>query len=455
MKWRSSLIYLVMFLLVSGYYYYFEVVQKKQKDLAASEARRVFAFPADSVGLLSVKPKEKAAVELKKDGEWEIVQPIRADADKLAVSDFINTLSKLEVEREVAATPDDLKSFGLAEPSLTISFLAGEQKLELVVGDKNPIGDGYYAKTADRTRVFLIAQGNYAVLNKGLDELRRRQLLSFQLEDVAAVHLAWRDGRSLAVEIDSNDKEWKAPAAPEIKLKKSKVDNVIEQIHWMRAKGFLEEGPGNPALHGLDSPLVAVTIRLKSGEIATLKLAGKKKDEKQVAAMSSQLSAVVEVSATILDDLPKDLLALQDRSLLGFQSEEVKQVIWSKGDYLGHAVQLDETRWGIKKGDGKPEPMKDSWHMRSLLWDLNDTEYLKKLDSSAPVASKPCCRIELRGAEKELLTLNWDKPPQEGGEPVTVWVHREGGNEVVSLDAERLRRIDGDIDRLSGSVKKE
>jgi hypothetical protein len=455
MKWRSSLIYLVIFLLVSGYYYYFEVIQKKQKDLAASEARRVFAFSADSVGLLSVKPKEKAAVELKRDGEWEIVQPIRADADKLAVGDFINTLSKLEVEREVAAAPDDLKSFGLAEPSLTISFLAGEQKLELVVGDKNPIGDGYYAKTADRTRVFLIAQGNYTVLNKGLDELRRRQLFSFQLEDVAAVHLAWRDGRSIAVEIDSNDKEWKAPTAPEIKIKKSKVDNVIEQIHWMRAKGFLEEGPGNPALHGLESPLVAVTMRLKSGETATLKLAGKKKDEKQVAAISSQLPAVVEVSATILDDLPKDLLVLQDRSLLGFKSEEVKQVIWTKSDYRGHAVQLDENRWGIKKGDEKPEPMKDSWHIRSLLWDLGDTEYLKKLDSTAPVASKPCCKIELRDAEKELLTLNWDKPPQEGSEPVAVWVHTESGSEVVSLDAERLRRIDGDIDRLSGSVKSE
>jgi hypothetical protein len=449
MKWRSSLLYLCVFLLVSGYYYYFEVIQKKQKEIAASEARKVFTFPSDSVSALTIELKEKQTVELRKDGKWEITQPIKVDADKFSVTDLIGTLSKLEVEREVSPAPNDLKPFGLTEPSLTISFHAGEQKLELLVGDKNPVGETRYAKMADKTRVFLIAEGNYSALNKGLNELRRRQLFTFQLDDVTAASVAWIEGSSFSLELDSGGKGWKSPAAPEVFLKKSKIDNMIEQIHWLRAQAFLENEPTNLPAYGLEPPYVTVTLQLKSGRTADLRVAEKKKDAKQTAALSSQLPSVVEIATAILDELPKDLLALQDRSLMAFKSDEIKQVLWSMGESRGYVVQLDDGRWGRKKGEGMPGPLKDSWHVRSLLWDLGDAEYQRKLDPAPPMVPKPYCRIELRNAERELLTLSWDKAPREGHDSIPVWVHREGVDQVVGVEAELLRRIEGDLERIA------
>jgi len=63
-------------------------------------------------------------------------------------------------------------------------------------------------------------------------------------------------------------------------------------------------------------------------------------------------------------------------------------------------------------------------------------------------------QIDLRNGEKDLLTLSWDKPPREGRDPVPVRVRREGENVAVSVDAELLRRIEGDLERLSsGSVE--
>ena len=232
--------------------------------------------------------------------------------------------------------------------------------------------------------MFLIAEGNCSVLSKGLNELRRRQLFTFQLDDVVAVNVAWHDGNTIAVELDSGGKGWRAPADPEVTIKKSKVDNIIEQIHWLRAQDFLENEPRNLPSHGLEPPFVTVSLRLKSGDGAELILARKKKDEKQAAALSSQLPSVVQVAATILDDLPKDLLALQDRSLLGFKPDDVKQVVWSVGEIQGHVVQLDEDRWGRKKGDKQPEPIKDSWHVRSLLWTLATPNIRKNLIRRRP-----------------------------------------------------------------------
>jgi hypothetical protein len=453
MRWRSSLIYLSVFLLVSGYYY-FEVVQKKQKETAASEARKIFAFQSDSVSSLSIKLKQKETVELKKEAQWEIVQPIKADVDKFAVDDFINTLSKLETEREVSAAPDDLKPFGLFEPSLILSLLAGQQKLELIFGDKNPVGDGRYAKIADNTKVFLIAEGNYSALSKGLNDLRRRQLFTFQLDDVDAVTVVWHGGSSIAVELDPSGKGWKSPTAPEVTLKKSKIDNMIEQIHWLRAQVFLENEPKLLTTYGLEPAYVTATLRLKSGQTADLKLTNKGKDGKQTVALSSQLPCVVEVAATILDDLPKDLMALQDRSLLGFKSGEVNQVAWNIGEFQGHVVQLDESRWGRKKGDKPAEPIPESWHVKSLLWDLGDTEYQNKLEPAPPIVSKPYYQIDLKNVEKSLLTLSWEKAPHERRGPVPVLVQKQGMDVTVSVDAEMLRRIEGDLERL-GSVSNE
>ena len=449
MKWRNSLVYLLVLLLVGGYYYYFEVVQKRQKELAAREAQKVFHFQTEQVSGLTIKPKDKEAVQIKKEGQWEIVEPIKADADKSSVNELLSALSKLEAEREVATAPDDLKPFGLHEPSLVISFRMGEQKLELFVGDKNPVGDGSYAKTSDGTRVFLIAEGNRSVLNKGLNELRRRQLFGFQLDDVVAVNLAYREGNIIAIERAADEKEWKVPGDSEIKIKQSKMDNLIEQIHWLRAQNFLENEPRNLLAYGLEPPFVTVTLRLKSGEKAELRLAKKENAEKQIDAFSSQLPVVVQVAASILDDLPTALSALQDRSLLGFKPDVVKEVKWSLGDSHGHAIQIDESRWGLKAGEGQPEPIKDSWHVRSFLWDLGDAEYQGKLDPAPPLASQPHCRIELRNAEKSLLTLSWEKPPQEGRNPVSVWIQKEGETVAVSADADLLRRVESDLERLS------
>ena len=454
MKWRSLLAYLLVLLLVGGYYYYFEVVQKRQQEMAAKEARKIFHFQTDSVRALTLSSKGRDTLQLKKEAQWQIVEPIKTDADNFSVHDLLGALSNLEAEREILAAPDDLKPFGLLEPSFTIRFQTGEQGFELLVGDKNPVGDGSYAKTADHTRVFLIAEGNRSALNRGLDDLRKRQLFTFQLDDVAGIKVAWGDGNTTALDLASGGKEWKVPAKLEMKIKKSKVDNLIEQVHWLRAQGFLENEPKNLASHGLEPPFVTVTVRLKSGEKAELKLAEKKQDEKQVAALSSQLPAVVQLAASTLDDLPKNFQKLQDRSVLGFKPDEIHELAWSLNESQGHVVRLEGDKWGFQKGDQPPEPLKEPWQVRSLLWDMGDAEYQQRLDPAPPTVSRPWCKVELRNAGKNLLlTLSWEKPPHEGRTTATVWLEREGKMAAVSVDAETLRRIEGDLERVGGAAQ--
>jgi len=448
MKWRQSLIYLLILLSVGGYFYYFEVVKKEEKQTAEKEARKVFRAQADSIKALEIISKDKKAVKLKNEAQWKILEPVQADTDKGALEGFLHALSNLELEKEIAAAPQDLKPYGLQEPVLKIRFETGGQWQELILGDKNPIGGGYYARTADKPNVILIAGGNWATLNKGLDELRKKELFSFQPNEVAEIQMTWQDGSDVHLERTEGGIGWKAPEQPDIKIKTGKVDNVLEQIQWLRAQSFIENAPASLEAQGLQPPEVTVKLRLKENRNVGL-LLGKKDEEKhQVTAVSTELPGVVEIEAGVLEEIPRNVSALEDRSIFGVKSEEVKEVKWRLGETQGNAVRTDEKTWALRHDGSDPKPMKDSWHVKSLLWDLGDAEYTTKLSPVPAVPEQPHGRLECLNGEKSLVTLSWGKPSEGDDSVATVWIDRGGEPEAVRVKAETIDRLEQDLNRI-------
>ncbi len=138
------------------------------------------------------------------------------------------------------ATDDNLREFGLQEPALVLRFKIGDTWRELIVGDLNPVGDAHYAKTGDSNAVFLMARGNWSIFDKQANELRRRQLFSFDPRSVTALDINWQGGEHILVTKDAAG-TWKSPDHADKVIKKSKVDRVLDQVHWLRAVDFLAE----------------------------------------------------------------------------------------------------------------------------------------------------------------------------------------------------------------------
>jgi hypothetical protein len=449
MKWRQSIIYMIVLLLVGGYFYYFEVVNKERKEAAEKEAKLVFHVQSDNVQALSIQAKDKQPVELKKETEWKIVKPLDTDVDKPSIKSFLNALATLESQREVVASAEDLKPFGLQEPPFKVLFEAGGQSSELQVGDKNPVGGGYYARVADKPRVFLISDGSWTSLNKGLDELRRRELFSLQSDDISGLEVAWQGGETVRLKRDDDGRTWKSPDHPGVKIKDSKVKNVIEQVQWLRAQKFLADDVKDLDPYGLNVPYVTVKLTLKNEHSAELRLAKKVEAKKQVAALSSELSAVVEVPADIMNDLPKEVLAVEDRSLLSLNKEEVSGVKWKVGETRAELVQTAKEKWELKQGDGELKPLKDSWHVSSLLWDLDEAEYQKKADPPPAVPGEPYGRLELWNGAKKLQALIWDKSSEKASDTATLWIETDGASpQPVLVGGDQVKKIETDLNGM-------
>ncbi len=299
MKWRHSLIYLAVLLVVAGYYY-FEVTKQAQKEKAEAEAKKVFALEADRIETLEIAVPEKPPVRLKREeAGWKITDPVQAEVEKSAVESLVNTLAGLSWDVEVAREAEDLKPFGLTDPGqLKIRFTAGDRGFELVIGEKNPVGRGYYARRGDGNQVFLLETSSWSLLNKGLDELRRRALFTFKPEEVTGLSLEWAGGAAFRVEREEGSDVWRAPERTGLKIKGSKVRNVIDQVQWLRAQSFVEEGIAKLDSHGLMPPHVKVRLHLVGERTAELSLAAQKGDtDRRIKAVSSELPAVVQIVA--------------------------------------------------------------------------------------------------------------------------------------------------------------
>lgn len=451
MKWRTTFLYLVILALIGGYYYYFEVVKKKERETAAAEAKKVFHFKPEEVIELSLKTQSGETVKLRRDAAWRILEPIETEVDKFALEDLLTALSKLENEREVTPGAEDLKPFGLVSPALTIRFSTGEGRHELMVGDKNPTGESYYAQVAGHGSVFLIAGGNWPALNRGVNDLRRRQLFTFQLDEVTSVKVAWLEGETFEVARAAVDGEWKAAAAPELKIRKSRVENLVEQIHWLRAQSFPDPSKDGPP--ALDPAHVVVALTLKTGDSVELKLGKREKDEKQVSALSSQLPVVVQVASSILNDIPVTLTALEDRSLMSVKSDQIAQVKWRRGEVEGHLIKENDGNWSRPGHGGEREVLKEPWPVRSLLWDLGDVEYVKVLKDPGDPLSGSASRVELWDVEKPVTLISWEKPPEPAGDLVPIRLERDGKARIVEVKRDAVDRLSANLDRLDQSGK--
>jgi hypothetical protein len=450
MKWRHSLIYLAILVLIGGYFCYFEVVKKAEKEAAEKESKKVFAVQADGIAALEVMGRDKPPVQLKKDGDWKIISPVAADVENSSVESLVKTLGTLSWTMEVSQDAKELKPYGLEQPvTLKIRFQAAEQWFELLLGDKNPVGSGYYAKRGDKPTVFLLESSNWSVLNKGLDELRRRSLFTFRPEEVVGMTVAWDQGAAIQVTRAEGSDVWQALGKPELKVKSSKIQNMIEQVQWLRAQSFVENEVTNLGSHGLKPPLATLKFQLLGDRTAELTLGAQEKDDvKQIKALSSELPGIVQIDAGVLKDLPKDLMALEDRSLLGLKTKDVTDVKWNLGEARGHVVQTEPSKWELKTEDGTPSPLKEPWRVSSLLWDLQEIEYLRKIEPQPALLATPYGRLEVLNAGTPIATLMWEKPSPDGAGPAKVWVDRGGKVEAFELSVENLRKAEEDLGSL-------
>ena len=223
MKIRSLIVAAFVLLVLVGTLYWSEH-RKPAVDAAKASADTppaILKLDEATINRLELKKKDAEPIVLAKStsGTWQIAQPQSLKADQSAVSGAISSLSSLNSERLVEDKTSDLKQYGLDQPALEVDITGKDSKTQrLLIGDDTPAGGAVYAMVAGDLRVFTMASYNKTGIDKSLNDLRDKRLLTVSADKISRLRLI-RNNQE--IEFGRNKDEWQI-----LKPKPLRADSV-------------------------------------------------------------------------------------------------------------------------------------------------------------------------------------------------------------------------------------
>jgi hypothetical protein len=232
MKIRSLIVAAFVLLVLAGTLYWSE--HRKSGDETAKASTdtplRILKLDQASITKIELKKKDTEPIVLTKNngGSWQITQPKTLNADQSVVSSALSTLSSLNSERLVEDKASDLKQYGLDRPSVEVEITGKDNKMQrLQIGDDTPTGSAVYAALAGDPRVFTMASFNKTSVDKGLNDLRDKRLLTVSADKISRLELL---RKSQKVEFGRSKDEWQILKPKPLRADSAQVGELVTKL---------------------------------------------------------------------------------------------------------------------------------------------------------------------------------------------------------------------------------
>jgi uncharacterized protein DUF4340 len=317
MRRFGSTVILLVVAVGFGAYLYFVDAKKPLADQNAKQ--KIFSYDASKIVQLQIKSATGDVTSLKKgSGGWTIVKPVDAEADQNTASDVAASLANLEQDRVVDENATDLKTYGLAEPRIDVSFnVDGEKDTHRIqIGDKSPTNIGVYAKLPNSNKVFLVGSSLDTSLNRSTFDFRDKTPLKFDADKVDSVDLT---SKKQTIRLAKTGEEWKLVKPIEAPADFSSVQGLIGQIHSAQMTALKDSPDDLKDLKkfGLDQPEVSATLGIGNSHM-TLQL-GSKTDTGTLWARDPSKPAVFSIGNGVADELRKTPFDFRRKELFEFR----------------------------------------------------------------------------------------------------------------------------------------
>ena len=229
MNFRGLIIAVVILATLGGVLYWSEHRKPPEENAASSTPAAPVILKVDPADVTELTIKQKEPVTLTKTaGKWEITQPKAYPADQVAVASLLSTLSGLNADRVVEEKAGDRKPYGLDPPSVELDITGkAHTTRQLLLGDDTPAGGDVYVAVANDPRVFTIASYNKSSLDKGLNDLRDKSLLTLSPDKVSRVELTEKDQH---MEFDRTKDGWQILKPSPSPADGSAVDSLVRSL---------------------------------------------------------------------------------------------------------------------------------------------------------------------------------------------------------------------------------
>jgi len=322
MKIRGLILAAFVLLVLTATLYWSEHRKPADDSAKASADTSPPILKLDETTITKLELKKKAAepIVLTKNGSgtWQITQPKAFSADQSAVSGVLSTLSTLDSERLVEDKTSDLMQYGLDQPAEEVDLSEKDNKAQkLLIGDDTPAGSAVYTMLAGDPRVFTLASYHKTSIDKSLNDLRDKRLLTVSADKVSRLALS-RKGQE--IEFGRNKDEWQILKPTPLRADSVQVVELVSKLTDARMdlSGSDTDSNKTTAAFAHATPVATAKVTDRSG---TQELQVRK-DKDTYYAKSSAVEGTYKVDSSLGQALDKGLDDFRNKKLFDFGYSE-------------------------------------------------------------------------------------------------------------------------------------
>jgi hypothetical protein len=396
---RSTGIVFLLALALAGFVYFYDLKHKPASEAASSESSKP-AFTLTSSDVKQIKIQRAGTTmdfERKSDG-WYMTQPRAQRAEGSALDGLASTLSFVSVDRTFPNTPDNLNSFGLKDPTVTLDFtLNNGTSHEVRFGGKDFSASSVYALIDDGKQISLVADSLYSNANKSPDDFRDKSLTAVAAADSNFFDLVNSSGEVSGTKKDNN---WTLSKPRAVAGDRSKIDALLSAVGTGQITKFVSDTNTSLAKYGLDNPAVRFQAKLADGK--SVQLAVGKKEGSDYYARDLSHPGIFEINDNLYLILSDKYIDLRDKQIAHIMPDDVTraEVHNLNGTFAcvkgaGSGLVLEQTANKTADGKAAAAPPSCPDFLGELGEDQADEVYDNPSASVAKELAKPAVQITI------------------------------------------------------------
>ena len=328
---------------------------------------KILSLNDSDVNRVELKKKDGADLVLQKqDGKWQITSPQQLRADESAVSGMISSLSSLSSDRLVEDKADNVGEFGLQSPALEVDVSVKNDTHKLLIGDDTPTGSGSYAKLENDPRVFTIASYTKSNIDKSVNDLRDKRLVTAEPDKVSRIDLN-ADGQQL--EFGRNKDQWQILKPKPMRADSFAVDELVRKLTDAKMDLSSDDQKKAASAFASGKPVATATLTTDSGN-QQLQI---RKSKDTYYAKSSVIAGVYKVSIDVGEGLNKKLDDFRNKKLFDFGYTDPDKIAIRKDSKPYFLTKGGDDWWS---GDGKKLDLASAESVLEKLRDLQATKFV-------------------------------------------------------------------------------
>jgi hypothetical protein len=432
---------LVLAALAAGLYF-----SNKQKSAEAAKppadaSPKILALSENDITKVDLKKKDAPETVLQRTnaGKWQLTEPKQFMADQDTAGQLVNSASSVASDRVVEDKASDVSAYGLKSPGLEVDLTTKNGKTsKLKIGDDTPTNSGAYAMLEGDPRVFTVASYVKSGLDKSVNDLRDKRLLTFDQDKLSRVELI---AKKQDIEFGRDKDQWQIVKPKPLRADGLQVEELIRKLKDAKMDLSVSDEDAKKAATAFASGSPVATVKATDASGTQTLEVRKSKDDYY--AKSSAVDGVHKVTADLGAGIDKGLDDFRNKKLFDFGFNDPTKIEMHDNGKT-YAFQKTGEDWfsNGKKMDGIS--------LQAFLDKLRDFSASKFVDFTAvatPVIDLTVTSNDGKRVEKVLIS-------KQGSDYVA---RRENEPSLYGLDAkpvDELSKAAADVKPAAAAAKK-